>query len=89
MQITKRNGRVVLFDNDKIAGSILKANEGIAGESVFEFMAQDMAQEVFHRVTAESDIITTSDVQRAVFALLIERGLPKTAENYKTFGENK
>ena len=89
MQITKRNGLMVLFDNDKIAGSILKANAGMSGELITNSMALGMAQEVCRRAAAESNIITTADIRRNVTELLRERGLYKTAENYRAFAERK
>ena len=85
MKITKKNGLVCLFDDGKVVRSILKACADTEGERISEKMAGALADEVFERLTAQHDIITTADVRACVFALLRERGFPKTAESYRGF----
>ena len=45
-------------------------------------MASAFADQVFVRVTKESDIVTTADVRDCVYALLKEKGLTETAKSY-------
>ena len=85
MKITKKNGIVVLFDNEKVSTSILKANAGISGEDISKGTAEVLAEEVFARVTDENEIITTHDVRKCVVKLLRERGYAQTAESYIKF----
>ncbi len=85
MKVTKKNGLVCLFDDGKVIKSILKACADTDGEKIKKKMAEALADEVFERLTAQHDIITTADVRACVYALLLERGFPKTAESYKGF----
>lgn len=85
MKVTKKNGMVVLFDDEKVIKSILKACEDTEGEKVSQKMAEALADEVLERLTERHEIISTADVRACVYALLKERGFPKTAESYKGF----
>ena len=85
MKITKRNGTICLYDDEKVTRSILKANADASGETIPEAMAAALADEVFARLTARHEIITTAEVRACVFALLLERGLPETAACYMEF----
>ena len=85
MKITKRNGNITVYDDEKITQSILKANAEIPGEAIPEAVAANIAECVFSRLTEENDIITTADVRKGVEALLIERGLPETAKAYSEY----
>ncbi len=85
MKITKKNGMVCLFDDEKVVKSILKASMDTDGESISRKMAEALADEVFTRLTARHEIITTADTRACVYALLRERGFPKTAESYQDF----
>lgn len=85
MKITKRNGVVSLYDDAKVAKSILRANADTEGEIVNPALAEALADEVFARLTARHQIITTAEVRACVYALLQEAGLPLTAESYQAF----
>jgi transcriptional regulator NrdR family protein len=85
MKITKKNGMVCLFDDEKVVKSILRASKDTDGEPISRKMAEALADEVFTRLTARHEIITTADVRACVYALLRERGFPKTAESYRNF----
>ena len=85
MKITKRSGSVVLFDNDKVRASILKANAVVNGEMMSKKMAETIADEAFDSLTKERELITTAEVRAYVYALLKERGYPKTADAYWQF----
>ena len=85
MKITKKNGMVCLFDDEKVVKSILRASKDTDGEPISRKMAEALADEVFTRLTARHEIITTADTRVCVYALLRERGFPKTAESYQDF----
>jgi len=89
MKITKRNGKVVVFDNEKVIQSILKANADAAGETVTAGDAAVIADIVFARVTEGNDIITTGDVTKCVHEVLLERKLPATAAGYLSYAKAK
>ena len=85
MKVTKRNGNVVLFDDDKIVKAILKASAEVREEEVSNNMARSVADEVFTKLTAGSDIISTAEVRDCVYEILIERGFPVTAQHYMDY----
>ena len=82
MQVTKKNGKVVLFDDEKVICSILKANAEVPGEAMERKTAKMYAAEVFDRLTDRSEIITTEEVRACVAEVLREKGRPQTAEHY-------
>ena len=85
MKITKKNGRVVVYDDEKVIKSILKASIDAMTEELSRKKAQVLADEVFQRLTAGKDIISTEDVRVCTAALLREKGYPKTAACYEQF----
>ena len=85
MEINKKNGRVMLFDDEKVVRSILKANAEVPGEAMMRKTAQRYASEVFNRLTERCEIITTEDVRRCVAEVLREKGKPQTAEHYLAY----
>ena len=85
MKIAKRNGRVVLFDDEKLKGSILRASLEAPEEELSEKGAEALAGEVFARVTRERDIVSTADIRACTAQLLREKGYPQTAERYLDF----
>ncbi|MBQ9686342.1 MAG: hypothetical protein IJV41_07360 [Oscillospiraceae bacterium] len=85
MKVTKRNGNVVLFDDEKVARSILRANADTPEEELSEKIAAWIASEAFSRLTDTNDIISTQDVRRCVYSLLCEKGLPETARQYAEY----
>lgn len=87
MMITKRNGLVCLFDDEKVARSILKACGDTEHETVSPAVAEAMANEVFARLTARHEVITTAEVRACVYALLREKELPETARCYMEFNK--
>jgi hypothetical protein len=84
MKITKKNGTIHMYDDEKVAKSILKANASIPNEKITPAMAAGMADEVFARVT-KKQVITTSDVRSCVIALLDEKGFTGTAKCYREY----
>ena len=85
MKVTKRNGNVVIYDDEKVVSSILKANEGIALEEISEKAATALAGDVFAKLTEQDAIISTGEVRRCVYAMLVEKGYPQTAKRYMEY----
>ncbi len=85
MKITKRNGNVTLYDDEKVANSILKANGDTTGEPMSKGVAENIADDVFSRLTEENEIITTKEIRDCVMQILKERGFEETAKAYGEF----
>ena len=85
MKITKRNGNIVVYDDEKIIQSILKANAHTMGEYVSEKTAAYIAGDVFARLSASEDIFSTGDVRGCVYRALCEKGYPQTAKVYAEY----
>lgn len=85
MKITKKNGNVTVYDDEKIVRSILRANAEVREEPLTEKEAAAIADRVFARLTAQYEVISTADVRDCVAAVLIEKGLPQTAEHYLSY----
>ena len=69
MKITKRNGNMTMYDDEKITRAV----------------AVNIADRVFSRLTKENEIIATKDVRDCVYEILTERGYPKTAKAYAEY----
>lgn len=82
MKITKKNGNITMYDDQKVVRSILKANDGAGEEKISEKIAAAMADDVFSQLTESSEIITTGEIRECVYRILQERGYPKTAKRY-------
>ena len=52
MKITKRNGNLTMYDDEKVVNSILKANRDVSGEEITRAVAVNIADEVFSSLTA-------------------------------------
>ena len=85
MYITKKNGKVQVYDDEKVVRSILKANVDAMTEELSRQKAQVIADEVFQRLTEQKDIITTDDVRAFTAAVLRAKGYPKTAQCYEEY----
>ena len=85
MKITKKNGNVTIYDDEKVVRSILKANAEVREEQLSEKEAAAIADRVFAKLTAQYEVITTADIRDCVAAVLIEKGLPQTAEHYLNY----
>lgn len=83
-KITKRDGRIVDFDQDRITQAIWKAAQAVGGSNVEE--AQKIANqvaavlEVFFK--GDDEIPTVEQIQDLVEKILIEGGHAKTAKAY-------
>lgn len=82
MKITKRNGSVVVFDDEKIINSVLRANAEVPSEKIGKKKAAAIADTVFDRVTMNKSIISTAEVRSCTYTVLKECGYPLTAEHY-------
>ena len=82
MKITKKNGNITMYDDQKVARSILKANAEVREEKISEKVAAAMADDVFSELTETSEIITTAEIRECVYRLLQDRGYPATAKRY-------
>ena len=87
MKITKRNGTISLYDDEKVARSILRASADTLSESITPAVAAALANAVFLRLTQHHEIISTADVRSCVVALLREKGLYQTAESYAEYAK--
>ncbi len=81
MYITKRDGRKVPFNVEKIVNAIFKAAKAVGGTDYEE--ASRVAEEVCRLCEAKySDVPTVEQVQDLVEKVLIERGHAQTAKAY-------
>ncbi len=85
MKITKRNGNVSVYDDERVKRSILAANANAPFETITEAQAAAIADQVFQRVTVKYEIITTDEVRDCVIAVLKEKGLRQTAKLYAEY----
>ena len=81
MKITKRSGNIVVYDDEKIVSSILKANEGTF-EELSPKGAAFLADAVLGSLVKDHDIITTALIRQGVYDALRDRGLVLTAQRY-------
>ena len=81
MKITKKNGNITMYDDQKVKNSILKANAG-TDEKISDNVASAIADDVFSRLTEGSEIITTKEIRDCVYQILLDRGFEKTAKAY-------
>lgn len=81
-KITKRDGRVVDFEREKITNAIFKAAEAVGGkdrkaaEETSELVVKELEEKF------KEDLPTVEQVQDAVEKILIEQGHAKTAKAY-------
>ena len=85
MKVTKRNGNVVIYDDEKIIRSILRANADAPGEELSERAAAYIAGAVFARLSGEEDLFSTGDVRKCVYEMLRQKGYVQTAEQYMQY----
>ena len=84
MKITKRNGNIVVYDDEKIVSSIMRANKG-TGETLTPKQAEFLADAVLGRLIKNHSIITTEMISDGVYEALNEKDLWLTAKHYKEF----
>jgi ribonucleoside-triphosphate reductase len=87
--IRKRDGRVMPFDQTKIADAIWRAAQAVGGED--RFVADELAGAVTDYLERhyEGDIPGIEDIQDMVEKVLIETGHAKTAKAYILYRERR
>lgn len=85
MKITKRNGNVVMYDDQKIITSILKANAEVPEEDISKKEAAVFVDQIFSKLAAKSSIITTQEIRECTEEILLKKGYPKTAKQYMNY----
>ncbi len=81
MKIAKRNGNIVLYDDEKVVKSIMNANEG-TGEPLTVKQAEYLADAVMSKLIKEHSIVTTQMIRDGVYEALNEKDLWMTAKRY-------
>ncbi len=81
MKIAKRNGNIVLYDDEKVVKSIMNANEG-TGEPLTVKQAEYLADAVMSKLIKEHSIVTTLMIRDGVYEALNEKDLWITAKRY-------
>ena len=84
MKIAKRSGNFVMYDDEKVVKSILRANEG-TGEALSARAAEYMADAVLGRLVRSNAIVTTQMISDGIYDALVQRDLWLTARQYKAF----
>ena len=84
MKITKKNGNIVFYDDEKVVNSIMHANEG-TGEKLTAKQAEFLADAVLGRLIKEHSIVTTQMIRDGVYETLKEKDLWFTAKRYMEF----
>ncbi len=87
MKITKRNGNIVFYDDEKVVKSIMKANEG-TGEHLTAKAAEYMTDAVLGRLVKNHSIVTTQMIRDGVYEALNERDLWLTAKRYMEYAKD-
>jgi ribonucleoside-triphosphate reductase len=87
--IRKRDGRIVEFNNGKIAAAIFKAAKAVGGAD--QQLAEELAEIVNQYLHKQlgSNIPTVEEVQDAVEKVLIETGHAKTAKAYILYRDRR
>jgi anaerobic ribonucleoside-triphosphate reductase len=87
--IRKRDGRIVEFNNSKIASAIFKAAKSVGGED--QQLADELAEIVNQYLYKQlgSGIPSVEEVQDAVEKVLIETGHAKTAKAYILYRDRR
>lgn len=88
--VRKRDGRIVPFDQTKIADAIFKAAQAVGGQD--RQMAEELAAVVtlfIERNYEEGDIPTIEEIQDLVEKVLIETGHAKTAKAYILYRDKR
>ena len=88
MKIAKRNGNLVFYDDEKVVGSIMRANEG-TGEDLTAKQAEFLADAVLGRLIKNHSIVTTQMIRDGVYEALKEKDLWFTAKQYKEFKKDE
>ena len=86
MKITKRSGNLVIYDDEKLVSSLLKANAG-TGEDFSRSAAVYLSDVVIGRLAKEHDIVTTAMIRDGEYRALCEKDLWLTAKRYREYSK--
>jgi hypothetical protein len=88
-RVTKRDGRLVPFEADKISRALFAAGESLARPDAF--LARELTDGVVHFLTSEGDgePLTTARVAELVVKVVRELGQPALAEAFAEFGRRR
>ncbi len=89
-EIRKRDGRVVLFDQEKITDAIFKAAKAVGGSD--RGIAENLARQVIQGLQKKSQsgvTPTVEEVQDEVEIVLIENGHARTAKAYILYRDRR
>lgn len=88
-QISKRDGRTVPFEQDKIASAIFRAAQASGGQDSNK--AKQLAQEVQQVLESDPDrpIPTVEEIQDVVEQVLIKNGHARTAKKYILYRDER
>lgn len=88
-RVTKRDGRVVSFEADKISRALFAAGESLGRPDAF--LARELADGVVHFLAAEDDgtTLTTARVAEVAFQVVRELGHPALAEAFAAYGRRR
>ena len=88
MKITKKNGSIVLYEDEKLVNSILRANEGTE-EELTPAAAAYLSDVVIGRLVKEHDTVSTALIRDAVYRALCEHELWITAQQYREYEKSE
>ena len=88
MKISKRSGSMVMYDDEKVVRSIMKANEETE-EPLTQKAAEFLADAVVGRLIKNNSFVTTEMIREGIYEALKERGLWLTAKQYKEYKKNR
>ncbi len=87
-KVKKRDGRLVDFNQNQIAGAVWKAAEAVGGKD--KELSKELASKVTEYVEKNySDVVTVEQIQDAVEKVLIENGHSKTAKAYILYRQKR
>ena len=87
-KIRKRDGRVVEFDQSKIAEAILKAANSVGGKD--KKLAKELSEKVIEQLDSlGKDTPTVEEIQDTVERVLIEAGHASTAKSYILYRQQR
>jgi hypothetical protein len=87
--VTKRDGRLVPFEADKISRALFAAGEDLGKADAF--LARELADGVVHFLAAEAEGATpsTAQVEETVVKVVRELGHPPLAESFASFARRR
>ena len=88
MKISKRSGSMVMYDDEKVVRSIMKANEETE-EPLTQKAAEFLADAVLGRLIKNNSFVTTEMIREGIYEAPKERGLWLTAKQYKEYKKNR